>query len=65
MINIPIFILMPHNGWYMKSKRFRSTKLSIYKNVETGYKPRCYYYFAYFLYTLLQHVFLSSFSSSF
>jgi len=34
-----VSVLLVPNGWYMKSRRFRSTKLSIYKKVQTGYKP--------------------------
>lgn len=53
MVNYAILLLyFCNNGEYMKSKRFKSTKLSTYKEVETGYKPWYYYDFAYFLYTL-------------
>ena len=41
------------NVKYMKSKRFRSSKLSIHDEVEAGYNAQIYYCLGYYFYTLL------------
>jgi len=47
------YMFFVFNVKYMKSRRLRSTNLSIYDKVETGNKPWFYHFYAYFLYTLL------------